>query len=101
MTTFNVLITYIQLDIYFPVPGKLRYMYPSLTPLSRFSEKVKKSMYEIKNSATTCHTCRAIKSPCGVAIVDSLFYFGIKLKTVRICKYNWLKPNEKYIHTNK
>ena len=77
-----------QLDIYFPVPGKLRYMYPSLTPLSRFSEKVKKSMYEIKNSATTCHTCRAIKSPCGVAIVDSLFYFGIKLKTVRICKYN-------------
>ena len=88
MTTFNVLITYIQLDIYFPVPGKLRYMYPSLTPLSRFSEKVKKSMYEIKNSATTCHTCRAIKSPCGVAIVNSLFYFGIKLKTVRICKYN-------------
>ena len=88
MTTFNVLITYMQLDIYFPVPGKLRYMYPSLTPLSRFSEKVKKSMYEIKNSATTCHTCRAIKSPCGVAIVNSLFYFGIKLKTVRICKYN-------------
>ena len=88
MTTFNVLITYMQLDIYFPVPGKLRYMYPSLTPLSRFSEKVKKSMYEIKNSATTCHTCRAIKSPCGVANVNSLFYFGIKLKTVRICKYN-------------
>ena len=43
MTTSNVKITYMQLDIQFPVRGKLKYMGASLNSLFRFSKNLRKS----------------------------------------------------------
>ena len=49
--TSNVWITNVQLVMYFPVRGKLKYVGPSLDSLSQLSENLRKSLYKIENSS--------------------------------------------------
>ena len=50
MTISNVCKTYMQLVMWFPVRGKLKYMGLNLNSLSQFSENLRKPSYKIENS---------------------------------------------------